>query len=321
MPRKTGKSPAFPMYASDFLSDINVKLMTMRQRGIYLTLLLHQWIEDSLPANINHLKTLCENSDGFEEDWEMVKHCFSEKKGRLYNPRLEVERDSQRKRQEKNSKNGKKGALKRWHSDSEAIATPLPSNKEIEKEVDKEVENKKTLTKTLNKEFEEDFWSKYPRRDNKKRAKDKYVQLRKSGTEKDDILDGLNSYIKQWRTSGTEPEFIPMASTWLHQERFSDELISGNKTIKKLTEKTTYNWMCKECGSEKTTEENIAGKYELCECGDSYYESRNMVLQEIAIEKNKKNKKPEQKASSKPDSDKNQDINSLVSSLSKSLGA
>ena len=282
MPRKTGKSPAFPMYASDFLSDINVKLMTMRQRGIYLTLLLHQWIEDSLPANINHLKTLCENSDGFEEDWEMVKHCFSEKKGRLYNPRLEVERDSQRKRQEKNSKNGKKGALKRWHSDSEAIATPLPSNKEIEKEVDKEVENKKTLTKTLNKEFEEDFWSKYPRRDNKKRAKDKYVQLRKSGTEKDDILDGLNSYIKQWRTSGTEPEFIPMASTWLHQERFSDEF---------------------------------------CECGDSYYESRNMVLQEIAIEKNKKNKKPEKKASSKPDSDKNQDINSLVSSLSKSLGA
>ena len=78
---KKGKSPAFQLYAGDFLSDINVKIMTMSQRGMYITLLLHEWIEGSLPNNKQHIRILCENHPNFEKDWEQVKPRFFEKNG------------------------------------------------------------------------------------------------------------------------------------------------------------------------------------------------------------------------------------------------
>ena len=327
MPRKTGKSPSFHMYAGDFLSDMNVKLMNMTQRGIYITLLLHEWIEGSLPSNIGHLKILCDNCKDFEKHWELISRCFYEEDGKIYNPRLEEERASKLADRERKSKNGKKGAMKRWHSDSTAIAQPSNSNKEIEIEVEKEInKNKKTTsTITLNKEFENEFWTLYPRRDNKKRANDKYVQLRKSGATKDDILNGLKGYIKQWKTSGTEPAFIPMASTWLHQERFKDELITNTESVKMLTHKKEYKWMCKECGSEKTTQEDLTGKFSMCDCGDGYWESKNSVLQQLAIERDAKSRQTSGKtgadASTNDNNSSEKDFNSLVSDLAKTFGA
>ena len=59
MPKKISKAPAFQFYASDFLSDLNVQMMTMAQRGIYITLLAMEWIEGSLPSNIQSLQILC----------------------------------------------------------------------------------------------------------------------------------------------------------------------------------------------------------------------------------------------------------------------
>tara|TARA_R100001082_G_scaffold44518_1_gene23691 strand:+ start:2419 stop:3405 length:987 start_codon:yes stop_codon:yes gene_type:complete len=326
MPRKTGKSPSFHMYAGDFLSDMNVKLMNMTQRGIYITLLLHEWIEGSIPSNMKHLKKLCEDCKDFEKHWKMVSPCFYEENGKMYNPRLEEERANMLADRERKSKNGKKGAMKRWHSNSTAIAQPSNSNKEIE--IEKEIEinkNKKTISRiTLNKEFENEFWTLYPRRDNKKRANDKYVQLRKAGATKDDILNGLKGYIKQWKISGTEPEYIPMASTWLHQERFKDELITNTESIKMLKHKKEYKWMCKECGSEKTTQEDLAGKFSICECGDGYWESRNSVLQQLAIEKDAKSRQVLREsgndARTNDNSSSKKDINSLVSNLTKSFG-
>ena len=290
MPRKTGKSPSFHMYAGDFLSDMNVKLMNMTQRGIYITLLLHEWIEGSLPSNIGHLKILCDNCKDFERHWELISRCFYEEDGKIYNPRLEEERANMLADRERKSK------------------------------------NKKTIsTITLNKEFENEFWTLYPRRDNKKRANDKYVQLRKAGATKDDILNGLKGYIKQWKSSGTEPEFIPMASTWLHQERFKDELITNTESVKMLTHKKEYKWMCKECGSEKTTEKDLTGKFSMCDCGDGYWESRNSVLQQLAIEKDAKSRQNPDNIKVDASTDNNnsgeKDFNSLVSDLAKSFGA
>ncbi len=192
MPRKNGRPPAFMFYAGDFLSDSKVLTMTMPQRGMYISLLASEWLEGSLLNDTRTLKAICGQHPNFEEDWEIGKQCFYEEDGRLYNKRLELERTQQSKRAEKNSKNGKLGAMKRWNKkdDSEAIARPLPS---IEKEI--EIEHKKIKKdnniKTYLEEFENEFWSAYPRRDNKKRAKDKYVQLRKSGTDKNVIINGL----------------------------------------------------------------------------------------------------------------------------------
>ena len=334
MPRKSGKAPAFMFYAGDFLSDLNVQIMTMAQRGIYVTLLAMEWIEGSLPSDIRTLKVLCSQHPNFEDDWTSIKHCFYEEDGRLYNRRLELERSEQKKRAEKNSKNGKMGAMKRWNKkeDSEAIATPLPSN-EIENEIEIKKPRKENKTNKYLKEFENEFWTLYPRRDNKKRAKDKYVQLRKSGTDKEIILSGLKNYIKQWRSAGTEPEFIPMASTWLHQERFEDELISNMKTAEKLViAKKSFEYMCIECGAEKTFEEE---SYELCDCGEGILEDKKHVLQELARRKNTPGKPggAAKQASAKKDgevvptptlpesSEQAKDFSKMINSLTNSLGA
>ena len=37
--KKENKSPAFQFYARDFLADMKVQLMSMEQRGMYITLL------------------------------------------------------------------------------------------------------------------------------------------------------------------------------------------------------------------------------------------------------------------------------------------
>ena len=329
MPRKNGRPPAFMFYAGDFLSDSKVLTMTMPQRGMYISLLASEWLEGSLLNDTRTLKAICGQHPNFEEDWEIVKQCFYEEDGRLYNKRLELERTEQSKRAEKNSKNGKLGAMKRWNKkdDSEAIAMPLPS---IEKEI--EIEHKKIKKdnniKTYLEEFENEFWSAYPRRDNKKRAKDKYVQLRKSGTDKNVIINGLKSYIKQWRNAGTEREFIPMASTWLHQERFEDELISNMQTAKKLTpQKKKFEYKCIECGIEKSFDEEM---YELCECGEGILEDKKHVMQELARNAAKQRAgKPGDsslvKAStpdrSKSESGEAKDFRKMVSGLANSLGA
>jgi len=120
------KSPAFQFYASDFLSDIRVVTMTMRERGIYITLLAHSWIEKGLPSDPEILRRLCSNPEGWEEAWENVSKCFTEKGDNLVSKRLELERSSQAKWRKKMVEAGKKGAKRRW--DSQAIAKPLPSH-------------------------------------------------------------------------------------------------------------------------------------------------------------------------------------------------
>ena len=273
---KPNKAPAFQFYAGDFLSDINVSTMSMSQRGIYITLLAYEWIEGSLPNNEAMLKKLCSNHPTFEEDWKEMKHCFVVDGKTLANPRLEKERKNMTDYRERMSKNGRKGAKARW--DGKAIAEP--SNKEVE---DKEEVN-------LHDEFENEFWAIYPRRDSKKRAMEKYVSLRKGGAAMSTIIDGLKSYIKYWRSSGTEPAFIPMPSTWLNQERYNDELLSGSKTIKNLDLKKTFNWMCDACGHEKTSDRELKTSEKLCrECEEGFYYSKSSITHERAVvESNKK---------------------------------
>jgi hypothetical protein len=200
----------------------------------------------------------------------------------------------------------------------------LPSN-EIENEIENKKPKKENKTNEYLKEFENEFWTLYPRRDNKKRAKDKYVQLRKTGTDKEIILNGLKNYIKQWRSAGTEPEFIPMASTWLHQERFEDELISNMKTAEKLViAKKSFEYMCIECGAEKTFEEE---SYEVCDCGEGLLEDKKHVLQELARRKHTPGKPGNAaKQASSPDKPKNdsgeiKDFSKMLSNLTSSLGA
>ena len=124
--KKENKSPAFQFYARDFLADMKVQLMSMEQRGMYITLLSYAWIENGIPNDPNKIKILCNNPANFDEVIADVLDCFKEKDGRLYNARMESVRSEQLERREKASMAGKKGADARWNG--KAIATPLQSH-------------------------------------------------------------------------------------------------------------------------------------------------------------------------------------------------
>lgn len=100
------KSPAFQFYPGDhFLSDANVASMTFEERGIYMTLLCHCWIEGSLPVTHEELLKLL---PGYKPKYNIIPSQittgFKRMRGnssRLISPLLEKERLKQAQWREK----------------------------------------------------------------------------------------------------------------------------------------------------------------------------------------------------------------------------
>lgn len=99
MKRRNGRAehhkPAFQFYPGDFLSDAAVVAMTMEERGAYITLLCHQWIEGSIPADPAILARLVHmEREAFQKLWGNLvdKFTLADLPGRLKNARLERER-------------------------------------------------------------------------------------------------------------------------------------------------------------------------------------------------------------------------------------
>lgn len=92
------KPPAFQFYAADFLVDAAVKHMTLEERGAFVTLLAHSWIDGPLPRSATKLATLCGVSvTDMTRLWPALKPCWkpAEKPGFIINPRMEKERRKQ----------------------------------------------------------------------------------------------------------------------------------------------------------------------------------------------------------------------------------
>ena len=105
-------SPAFQFYPREFEGDENVKVMNLEEVGAYVRLMCTCWTEGSIPDDMERLaRMLNVTKRKMEKLWPILEPCFQPgKDGRLVNPRLERERDKQRRYREKKSKAGKKGA-------------------------------------------------------------------------------------------------------------------------------------------------------------------------------------------------------------------
>lgn len=120
------KSPAFQFYPADWLSDANVTVMTPTQRGLYIHLLCHCWIDGQISSEMEVLKVLsglCRPgvaiADESREDIETVlKRCFVLlRSGEAYiHKRLDKERSKQKKFSKARSIAGKKGGIKSGHT-------------------------------------------------------------------------------------------------------------------------------------------------------------------------------------------------------------
>ena len=122
------EAPSFQFYPKDFLSDPDVMQMNMAQKGAYITLLSFQWLNDGLPNNDSYIRNLLGATPKWKSLWEGIRHKFVEIDGKLYNKRLYKEKQKQIEHRKAASKAGKKGAEKRWNSDSDPIETPIAKN-------------------------------------------------------------------------------------------------------------------------------------------------------------------------------------------------
>jgi uncharacterized protein YdaU (DUF1376 family) len=85
--------PYFPFYAADF--DTDTRDMTHGAVGIYIRLLISQWINGNVPDDQARLHRIAgtDTQEQFDELWSEIQHKFAaDKHGTLQNLRLEQER-------------------------------------------------------------------------------------------------------------------------------------------------------------------------------------------------------------------------------------
>lgn len=68
----------------------------------------------------------------------------------------------------------------------------------------------------------ESFWEIYPKHQDKKKAKQKFLKLCTNEKEYKEIMDGLRNVLPVWAKKDTK--YIPMPTTWLNGERWNDEV-------------------------------------------------------------------------------------------------
>ena len=74
----------------------------------------------------------------------------------------------------------------------------------------------------LEEEFET-IWKEYPRKQGKQNALKAYIKVRKKGTTYDEVLIGLENYVKYITIEKIQPQYIKQGSTWFNQACWNDD--------------------------------------------------------------------------------------------------
>lgn len=127
-------SPAFQFYPKEFLSSSKVMAMSLAERGAYITLLSVEWLDGSLPNDVNSLARLLAIPERkFQAIWQQhLAACFVERDGRLINERLERVRAEQEAYREQQKLNGARGGRPRKGSVSFGLTQTKATDKPTE---------------------------------------------------------------------------------------------------------------------------------------------------------------------------------------------
>ena len=113
---------------------------------------------------------------------------------------------------------------------NELSNTDIDIDKEIDIDTDKEVintniscnENSGIEVLDQKEMWFKSFWEIYPKHQDKKKAKQKFLKLCTNEKEYKAIMDGLRNVLPVWAKKDTK--YIPMPTTWLNGERWNDEV-------------------------------------------------------------------------------------------------
>lgn len=121
---KSTKSPAFQLYAAEFLSGEKVCRMSYAEIGMFTCLLCHAWLGHGLPPRVPEIAKLLKlNPKRFEVQWRgVLSECWIERGGKLVNPKQEKIRQNSAAYSKKQSDRAAKG----WQSRGNAAAVHKP---------------------------------------------------------------------------------------------------------------------------------------------------------------------------------------------------
>ncbi len=127
---KDNHPPYFPFFVDDFISDSAVDAMTNEEVGIYVRFLCKAWKEDpagTIPDDDHILSNWAKTTPAaWKRCRKGVLRAFASiEGGRLLQKRMKVEWDKLAERLAERSESGKRGAAKRWQSDSYANGQAL----------------------------------------------------------------------------------------------------------------------------------------------------------------------------------------------------
>lgn len=211
--------------------------MSMEERGIYITLLSHCWLEGWLPNGSTKLQRICNYPSNWKKSWFNIKHCFYENGNKLYHKRLDEEREKQLEWKEKSRLGGIKSGESRRQSkggsevvkpngNSSSLSFPPIANKPLKEKAKKSIAKEKELET----EFEE-FWTGYKIMGNskdpigdKREAEKVYKVLRKKITKEELIqaFHGESDYLKYEKLNNNFTKRKKFASTWLRSDRWKE---------------------------------------------------------------------------------------------------
>ena len=120
------KSPAYQMYAADWLASQRVSLMSLEEEGAYIRLLNYCWRDQSIPNNTHEVMLLC-GKNCTEKIAEKIMQMFivdSKNNLRLRHERLDIERKKQKDWSRKSSKGGKQSAVTRKNKSQPPLNHP-----------------------------------------------------------------------------------------------------------------------------------------------------------------------------------------------------
>lgn len=148
--------------------------------------------------------------------WEKEKQSKNNANAMQPHNNILCERNAEKSREEK-SREDNNISISIKNDGGDSIKPLLPPPEEAKKESKEDKQNKLQLEADFN--F---FWTIYPKKQGKKDALRAYLKARKKAS-RDELLEALREVkAKDWKFR--ELQYVPHASTWLNQERWTDEV-------------------------------------------------------------------------------------------------
>lgn len=217
------KPPSFDFYPDDFVGG--TMGMHPCARGIYITLLCHQWSHGAIPSpsNIRQLVQITgAMPNELEEHLPEVLNKFEEREdGSLANARLDREYARKVEIREKRSGSGKAGA------NAKQVLSKCLSKCSSKSSANLEVgSRKKEVSKLIDDAFD-NWWSHYPKKVGKEDARKAYAKALTKFVVAPEIaaVQLLEASLPRFqKLREREPQFVPHAATWLNSGGWDDDL-------------------------------------------------------------------------------------------------